>query len=526
MIKESRNNDLVNKSDSVSIQKLDFTLVIHKLLKDTFNYIPARIIPAALGVISVAVFTRFFPPNEYGKYMLIFTTTTLLTVISSHWVGQAILRYRAQYVVAKESKIFIKYFFYTMLLITAALIFFAAILYFPFNPYLKDYRQYYVISFLIVVSNVWFNNLLSLLQADLKSFQFSIYTILNSVLKFVLSLLLVLFISRDIIHLLTGYFLSVFLLIVPMIFAVQCDGRFAEKQYENNHNKKAMKFFVFLKQIFAYGVPMIGWFLGAELLSSLDRYMLQFLRDTAEVGIYTCNYNLVSSAISLVAMPLLTAAHPIIMEIASTKTVNSTEYIQNMIKLFSRYFLILSLPILSFFIAYSSEFADVFLGVEFRSGNIILPIILGGLFTWCFAMFGHKGLELRGKTNVMLLFMLLSISAKIVLNFLFAPKFGYIATAISTLVCFLLYALLVYFGTRSDIKWYIPWGSVLRTSVASAILFIVFWVFKMLITSPIMTLIVAGLLAGPFYLLFLRLTNEFTNDEIDFLRKIVKKIKI
>ncbi len=496
----------------------DFKYFIKKLGKDTLIYVPAKLIPGTITIISVAIFTRIFNPSDYGQYILVFTTTTCLTAIFSQWITQSTLRYRSQYVLKGKLLAFNRNLFRILLLLSIALCFLATVLY-PFRNILGSYQRFYIISTFIIISGIWFNNLLSVYQADLKSSTFSSYTIVNAILKFICAIVLIFLILKDIIFLLWGIFFAFSVVVIFMIIAVKNNGYEIEPS-QNKDNNGVESFSNFSKQFFIYGFPMMGWFLGHQLLSLSDRYFLQVFRGSEDVGIYGSNYNLVASAILFVAMPLLTAAHPLLMKAGID--VFRKEEIQKLITIFSRYFLVIAVPIAIYVMILSKEIADIFLGVEYRQGNVVLPIVFLGLATWYFAMFGHKGLEFREKTNIMFVYVMLCSALKIILNILFIPRYGYIAAAVTTLISFSMYPILVYFGTKSDIRWNIPWVSFVKILIASTVLAISFIFLKTLHLKSILTLTISGIITIPMYLSMLYLLGEIKSYEIKYARKFLK----
>lgn len=500
----------------------EFEYLIKKLGKDTLTYVPAKLIPGIITIISVAIFTRIFKPGDYGQYILVFTTATILIAAFSQWVTQSTLRYRAQYTL--KDKLFFNKNLLRILLLVSLLICILAFSLYSFRNILGSYQRYYIISFFIVISGVWFNNLLVLYQADLRSSIFSLYTVINAVIKFLLALCLVFLVSRDIIFLLWGICLAFSITIIPMMITFKYNKEKREQLKDNSRNVKE-HFFPFLKQFFIYGFPMIGWFLGAQLLSISDRYLLQIFRNSEEVGIYASNYNLVASAISFVSMPLLTAAHPLLMKAGAAVSTKKRE-VQKLITIFSRYFLIVALPVMMYVLVLSKELADIFLGAAYREGNVVLPIVLCGLLAWYFAMFGHKGLELREKTNKMFMYVMICTATKILLNVFFIPQYGYIAAAVATLICFLIYPILVYLGTRSDIKWEIPWISFLRVVVVSIALAIIFLAMKRIFTfSSFQFLIASTIITVIIYPICLYFIGEFKPYEVNYLHTFFKKKK-
>ncbi len=280
-------------------------------------------------------------------------------------------------------------------------------------------------------------------------------------------------------------------------------------------------FLKFLKQFFSYGFPMIGWFLGAQILSISGRYFLQIFRNSEQVGIYSSNYNLAASAILLISTPLLTAAHPLLM-IAGTKIDENKERVQKIITLFSRFFLLFAMPIMAFVLMLSKEISDIFLGYAYRKGHLIISIVLLGLLVWNFAMFGHKGMEYRKKTKIMFIYVMACAIINVIFNILLIPRYGYIGATIATLIGFISYPILIYFGTKGDIKWNLPWTSLLKIMVASCILCFFYELVKLLHFTPPITLLTCLLITLPVYFLLLFLFNEFKPNEIQIVNGLLK----
>lgn len=499
---------------------IEFELFIKKLGKDTLTYIPAKLVPGIITIVSVAIFTRIFKPADYGKYVLVFVTTFILTAIFSQWIIQSALRYRAKYVYESKTSIFNRNFFSILLLLSLTLGL-LSIVFYPFSKILSSYQQFYTVSVLIIISGIWFNSLVTVFQADFRITMFSLSTIINAIFKFLLALILILFVLKDIICLLWGVFLAYSIGIILMLLTYKSNNR-ESRSLENKSNKTFRSFLPFLKQFLIYGFPMTGWFLGAQLLNISDRYFLQIFRGGEEVGIYSSNYNLIYSAVLFISMPLLTAAHPLLMK-AGTSFANQKEEIQKLITAFSRYFLIIAFPVMIYVTILFKELADIFLGLEYRRGGIILPIVLYGLLAWRFAIFGHKGLEFREKTNIMFMYVMICTGVKIVLNILFVPRYGYIAAAVATLICFFIYPILVYWGTKSDIEWIIPWASFIKMFIASLPLIISFIVIKTFQFNSIVTLILSGIIMLPIYLKMLLLLKEIRPYEINYFNEFLKK---
>ena len=159
------------------------------------------------------------------------------------------------------------------------------------------------------------------------------------------------------------------------------------------------------KKFASYGFAMVGWFLSSQVLNLSDRYMIEIFRGSAEVGIYSASYNLVNRSIGLLSGPLLIAAHPLIMNAWESYDKNK---IRDIISLFSRYFLLIAIPITVFTIIFSRELVLIFLGNCYHEGYKIIPFVMLGFLVYNFSMYGHKGFEIVKKTGIMLKLLVIS----------------------------------------------------------------------------------------------------------------------
>ncbi|SVD60261.1 uncharacterized protein METZ01_LOCUS413115, partial [marine metagenome] len=74
--------------------------------------------------------------------------------------------------------------------------------------------------------------------------------------------------------------------------------------------------------------------------------------------------------------------------------------------------------------------------------NLLIPLFFTG-FIWQISLMAHKPLELKERTYLMFIFILLSLIINIIGNILFIPQFGLVATAYTALTSAIVYLLLV-----------------------------------------------------------------------------------
>ena len=121
---------------------------------------------------------------------------------------------------------------------------------------------------------------------------------------------------------------------------------------------------------------------------------------------------------------------------------------------------------------------------------------------------------------------LVTVSAviNIVLNLLFVPEYGYFAAAVTTFVSYLTYPVLVYAITSSsDLRWRIPWHTIVKTVAVSLITGAILMLAKIVlpVEAPVALVLMGGGVAGiGLYFCLLVLFREIGREDLNFLLSI------
>lgn len=486
--------------NNTKINNNNFNL-LDKLKKDTLQYAPAIIIPALLNLLAVMIFTRLFDPNEYGIYNLIISSTTVISAIFSQWVMQSTQKFRPEYVRENKMEEFNRSIIFLIYIVVINILIVSIIVYIFFSEIIIDIVYFSSVNLVLV--QVLYNIGIVVFQSDMMVNRYRFYQLLNGLFKFIFSIVLITLFYKNIIGIIWATGFALLILVIPMYKEL---GLF---------NKNILKFekkklYNFTKKMFSYGLPMIGWFLGNSLLGLSDRYFINFFRGAEEVGIYAANYSLVSMGLGLLCSPLLTAAHPVIMNNVGEDNFRG---IQQTITKFSRLFLIVTIPISIYIITFGSDIVGFLLGSNYREGSIIFPFIVMGIMLWNISMYGHKGHEILGKSKLMMLFVIISVIVNTIFNILLIPNYGYLGAAIATLIGYTSYPILVYISSSRTIKWIVPWLSltkILFASISSCIIVVCLIIkIEQLIFFPIIIKLLFSFIVVIFlYLLTLKLIKE------------------
>jgi len=110
------------------------------------------------------------------------------------------------------------------------------------------------------------------------------------------------------------------------------------------------------------------------------------------------------------------------------------------------------------------------------------------------------------------------------LNFLFIPRYGYFAAAITTLVSYAFLLFLMVVLSRRFFFWKFPFKSLVKVTLASAIMGIVMnYLRNSLTPSILINLICSVSVGGLIYFVLLFLFREFQSKEREGLKQIFKK---
>lgn len=439
--------------------------IVGRLRRDIVRYALAVILPAVFSVAAAAVFTRIFDPGAYGVYSIVLAAASTAILIAGGWLQQSVIRYLPRHRESGDLDIFTGKLRPTLWFVLGAIVVLATAGFFILRPLLTGYGSFYLSGAALVSTWTAFLVLNSVYQANLQPTRFAVHQVAQATLRLGLALAFIFFVSRDVLWLIVAAALS-YLLPIPWMMPA------ASKRHAVDG--------AFVRTLAAYGLPVVGWTMASTVLDVSDRFIIGWLRGTGEVGIYAANYNLSKMLVTFVGVPIIMAAEPLIMNAWER---GDRDRIGEIIRAFSRYFLLIVTPVVVFMCIYARSVAGILFGEAFHEGARVVTVVLPGLAIWTFGNFGTKGLKLAERTRMMLGLVLICAALNVALNFAAVPRFGYYGAAWTTLISFALYPLLVFRQTRALVPWSIPWRSVVRVGLAATITG-AGWLLALTVVSP------------------------------------------
>lgn len=476
--------------------------------KDSLAYLPGQLIPSIVGFIALSIYTRIFSAEDFGDYSIIMATVSLLGVFTYAWLNNSNIRFFSSY---KSNDMLASFF--TNLLFILAICFFCIICillilfklsFIPFN--ISNYLIYLVG---VLVANSIFEISITFLRADRKPKTVSLINLLATLFSFSTSLFFIYFLNYGIAGIFIGY-ISTYLIISIYSFG-------KSKLYSNLKLSTISK--SILREFTCYGFPLTFTLLFSWILIISDRYMIAYLRDSSEVGIYSAAYQLASYPMTLISSIIMMSAFPII--INSWEKNESTITI-DLISNASKYYLLIAIPSFVGITVLSKEIM-LLLGDSYSIGANVLPWVCFGTLFSGLCMYTNKGFELRKKTKELSFLVGLIAISNVLMNYLLIPKFGYYGAGVSTGLSYLFYFLLSSSLSKYYLKWVAPVKSIYRIIFSSFIMSSILIIMKGLFNNSLLNLLLLILIGGLTYITILYLVNEI-KEEVRFIFRQANKL--
>ncbi|MDS0222704.1 oligosaccharide flippase family protein [Haloarcula sp. S1AR25-5A] len=479
----------------------DVSETVQQFVRDVGAYSIAGIAPAIFSVIALTIFTRLFSPSAFGRYSIAISVGGIGSTLLFGWLNKSIIRFGSK---VDERKL-IGTAFAVVIGISLCLITVAGGVYALIGNTLGPYQPFYAAALAFLLMQGAFQPIIALFRATLNSKLVTVFMCIKAVAMLAFSVLIVLFVYDHI----SGWIWGNVIAIVISILAVAALSDLLRTVPQINRDM--------LVRMSGYGLPLIGWIMGDPLLNQADRFLIEFLRGSATVGIYTSNYSLADRGLRLAMIPLLDAIQPIVIDRWNG---DNQERIEELLSLFTKYFFVLAVPALVLLGALSRPLSTLLLGEAYHEGYVVIPIVGAGVFMWSLGNLGQIGLEIRERTALMSRGLIAAVVFNILVNIPLIMSFGYVGAAFGTLLSYSAYAAFVFWYSRDRIVWHLPTETIGNVMLAGtvmaafpALLYVSDWYTHGLV-------VVAGVVSTVVYVSILYVSGEITDENITRIREL------
>ncbi|WP_332373013.1 lipopolysaccharide biosynthesis protein [Lactococcus cremoris] len=436
-----------------------------------------RILGGVISFASVFLLTYLFPVSEIGQYNLILSSINISVSLGTLWLTQSILRFYHEeknlgFVISLSFiSLFISFVFYLML----AMIF-------------RQPINFWIVSYIFIFGVYSIGD--SFFRSTNKIYAYMSLELAISIGK-IFPMIVFALIFKSINSIFASQILLIGILLVYLI--IKNWKTFQLLDYSINR--------ISFEKYFRFGLPLVGLTISNWVLSASDRYIISFLGNDSQVGIYSTNYMLANSIYMMFSLIVLGAFHPMIMRQWHISKESTEELVSQSIDIYFA----LMVPLCFFGILKSHILLGFFKGDTYTHYSDIFNWTVLGIFLYGLSMLFHKYFELIEKPSVILLFNLISAIVNIILNFILIPSFGFQIAAFATFLSYLTYIILVYIKMKNRFSIKFNFGNL-------AIHFIYNLVFLVIDTLLVKNSnLIIFLLEGVIYVLLTILVYQLTN---------------
>lgn len=438
-----------------------------------------RVLGGFISFASVFLLTYLFSASQIGEYNLLLSTINISVSLGTLWLSQSILRF---YHDDKNVGLVISLSFFSLLV--------SVIFYVILALMFQQEINFWILSYIIVYGAYQLG--LSFFRGSDKIYHYMIMELAIAIGRIFPMVIL------------SSFFNNINIIFTSQIFWVGILFIFLIiKNWEifRNLNYKISR--TGFLQYFKYGLPLVGLTVSNWFLSASDRYIISFLGNDSEVGIYSTNYFLANSIYMMFSLIVLGAFHPLIMrewkisQRSTEKLVNQSIDIYFTLMIPLTFFGVLKSPILLGLSkgGYYSQYSEIFNWTAI------------GIFIYGLSMLFHKYFELTDNTITIFNFNLVSAIVNIGLNFLLIPIWGFQIAACTTFLAYIVYIVLVYFKMRGSFKVKLNYRHLIIHTIANCFFYVVDSRFVQ--DTTVITFLVEGLIYVCFILFVYHVTNLF-----------------
>ncbi len=431
---------------------------VRKIGKNTIYYGLGNILNKSLGFILIPIYSRVIPIEQYGVLAIVELFVMLLLALLNFGVTAGHERY---FFLEKTRNEYDKFLFNNVLgLFFFSLISLAIITFFRSQLSLlfwgtRDYS--YCILLGLIITLVEINNLIpfQVLQYEGKPLNYIITNLVRLLISVVATIYFVLEKKLGIEGILYGRLVGSGLTMLFQLITVLVPRMIAKIDFS--------KVIMTMK----YGLPISVSLIGYIIFASSDRYMINWLLDERQTGMYGFGYkiaNIVMLLVQSIGIGYLPSMYQ------QEKEADNIRFYRKML---FYYTFIMSYAVLFFLFFYKILLWPIVHNKEYWNGLLIVPVMSMAFLIMGMNYFVNIGLTLKNKTRYYIIPTSVAALVNIGLNFIFINRFGFIGAAYSALISQVLNTVLITVIANRFMPVKFEWRKIFTVLVLSFIFFIV-----------------------------------------------------
>ncbi len=416
-----------------------------EVLRDAIIYLPAKVVPAMVGVLAIPILTRLLTPAQYGEYLLAMTSLTLIAALCISWLVSITIRFNVVYGVKSLFNYSKPYLLYSILIACFAWVAASQCL----AGSLQN-RLFTIAGLLWLITHGAYEYFSGWLRARNFAKAYSIAVSWRSISGLLLAIFMLVLLDNGPSGVLLGYsgamLIGLILLTKKALHTEGCDAHCSLMKSE-------------LSEILRYGLPAAFINLVTIGLSLADRYIINSQLGPEPVAVYGASYDIAEKTVFFANSMLLLSSSVIGFRIFEKEgEAQAVDFLARLMRLY----LLAAPPLVLALAILSQDIVSLLLPDQYQVGARILPIVAtAGLFVGIMHRYSLL-LSFHKRTDIIMWCSIGALIVNLISCFFLIPRYGIIGAAVSTALAYLSWLLLIrlsamkYYGPR------FPWLTFVR----------------------------------------------------------------
>lgn len=453
--------------------------------------------------ILLPIIIKFLGTSNYGIWSQLFGAVTILSIVSPFGLTNAMMRFFVSYSNLKDKS----QNFYGILsfIITSSLIFSG--IFFLLSSYIAQYfiknlDYIYLVqltALLILITSIndfvicYFNTFRQLKTR-------SLILISQSILELVIGFY---FISsgNSLVYLLLTFVLVRTLFTLISLLLIYFQIGLSIPSFQN------------LENYLRFGIPFSFLIVFSWITHSIGTYIIGFYLTNDDVGAYSAVYT-ISKVLLFFIAPITYVLFPIISKAWDDKDYSS---VRTYLNYSSKYFLLFAIPAAFGIISLGKTLLGLLANKLVSQYYYLFPLIILGIIVYKFGDFFYLIISCRHQTKLIAYASGGVAILNIILSLILIPKYGLLGAAITALISYLSYFVILNILVR-DFKLDWNFSFIIKCIISSSIMA---YVVRFIPIFGLKDTIIAILLGAAIYFVCLILLRAITSEEIKFFKTFI-----
>lgn len=386
-----------------------------KIYKGTLIYAVGNFSSRLLSFIMFPIYSYYLSSSEYGTYDLITSTISLMLPLLTLQVPEALMRFVSEE--KKESVISTSLFLCCLSLIIS----------FMAGGVISYVNELSIAVILWLELQMIVQYCMQITRALGKNLVYSISSVVSTLILTVSNIIMLIFLHMGIKAMIYSGVIAAF---CSMVFLI-----FKNRIWQYFHLRDIS--LVLLKRMIKFSIPIIPTALIWWVMNSSDKYVINYFLGSGANGIYAISYKFPTIVTILYGFYNLSWQDYVFLE---KKKINFSPIIQQFISM------IIWGSVIVMYVA--KLVSQHIVEISYYESYLYIPPIIIGMVFYCFSCFLGIAYRKLFNTNKEFFSSLLGAIINIIINLLFVRWIGLWSAALSTMISFIIVAVIRYLDTR------------------------------------------------------------------------------